>query len=151
MKKSKNYLGRNFKKERENDKISAETRSIVMSKIRSTGTKLEETFIQEINKVTTIPYVLNVREIRGKPDIVFLDKKLCVFIDSDFWHGWQYPRWNKLLKDDKWRTKIENNRRRDRLVTHFLRRKGWKVVRIWEHNINKNIETEIKKVLTNLE
>lgn len=151
MKKNKNYLGRNLSKERENDKISPQTRSTVMSKIRSSGTKLEETFIQEINKTTTIPYVLNDREIRGKPDIVFPDQRLCVFIDSDFWHGWQYPRWKKLLKDDKWRTKIENNRKRDRLITQYLRRKGWKVVRIWEHKIKQNIEIQIKKVLNNLE
>lgn len=151
MKKNKNYLGRNLSKERENDKISPQTRSTIMSKIRSSGTKLEETFIQEINKTTTIPYVLNDREIRGKPDIVFPDKRLCVFIDSDFWHGWQYPRWKKLLKDDNWRMKIEKNRKRDRTVTQFLRRKGWRVVRIWEHKIKQDIEIEIKKVLNYLQ
>lgn len=150
MKRYKNYLGRNFSKDRENDKISPETRSNVMSKIRSTGTKLEETFIQELNKATKLPYVLNDRDLRGKPDIVFREQKICVFIDSDFWHGWQFPRWKNLLKNDKWRTKIENNRKRDRNVTQFLRRKGWKVIRCWEHNIKQDIEKEIFKVLSYL-
>lgn len=151
MKKNKNYLGRNLSKEREDDKISPATRSKVMSKIRSSGTKLEETFIQALNLSNSVHYVLNDREIRGKPDIVFPQHRLCVFIDSDFWHGWQYPRWKNLLKNDKWRIKIENNRKRDRLVTQFLRRKGWKVVRVWEHKIKQDIETEINKVLTILE
>ena len=81
MKRYKNYLGRNFSKDREEDKISPETRSKVMSKIRSTGTKLEETFIQKLDESTKTPFVLNDHELRGKPDIVFKEEKVCVFID----------------------------------------------------------------------
>ena len=89
----------------------------------------------------------NVHVIKGKPDIVFKKAKICVFLDSDFWHGWQYPRWKHLLKNDFWRDKIENNRNRDKKTTTYLRRKGWTVIRIWEHSIRMNNSTQIDKIL----
>lgn len=91
--------------------------------------------------------MLNSKELKGKPDIVFNRNKLCVFLDSDFWHGWQYPRWKHLLKNNFWRHKIEANRKRDKRNTVWLRRNGWTVLRIWEHNIKKDINAEIDNIL----
>ena len=136
-KKTSNYLNRNFNKKRSGDKLSKEDRSILMSKIRSRGTKFEEDFIKELKKHTKKKFRLNVLDIKGKPDIVFDKDKICIFLDSDFWHGWQYPRWKHLLKNDFWRTKIENNRNRDKKTTTYLQRHGWKVIRIWEHDLKK--------------
>ena len=149
-KKTKNFLGRDLSKEREPDKISKAKRSSVMSKIRSRGTKFESDFIQELKSKTRKRYRLNVRELKGKPDIVFDKYKLCIFLDSDFWHGWQYPRWKHLLKNDFWRSKIEANRERDKKNTAWLRRNGWTVLRIWEHNIKKNIGFEVDRILKEL-
>jgi DNA mismatch endonuclease (patch repair protein) len=146
-KKINNYLGRNFKKKRTADKISKERRSAVMSKIRSRETKFEEDFIQALKRATKMKFEKNVHVIKGKPDIVFKKAKICVFLDSDFWHGWQYPRWKHLLKNDFWRDKIENNRNRDKKTTTYLRRKGWTVIRIWEHSIRMNNSTQIDKIL----
>jgi len=145
-----NYLGRNFNKERTVDKISKERRSAVMSKIRSRDTKFEEDFIQALKRATKMKFEKNVHLIKGKPDIVFKRVKVCVFLDSDFWHGWQYPRWRHLLKNDFWREKIENNRARDRKTTFFLRKHGWAVIRIWEHAIKNNINPEIHKIIKTL-
>lgn len=145
-KKIKNYAGRNFKKERTNDKISKKKRSSLMSKIRSKNTKFEEEFISLLKKSTRQKFRTHVTDIKGKPDIVFDRTKVCVFLDSDFWHGWQYPRWKHLLKDDFWRNKIERNRDRDKEITAFLKRKGWKVVRIWEHEIKTDSIHCFKKV-----
>ena len=146
-KKTDNYLGRDLNKEREPDKISEQRRSYVMSKVRSKGTKFENDFIEQLKKRTKKKYRLNVKEIKGKPDIMFPGDKVCVFLDSDFWHGWQFPRWKHLLKNDFWRNKIEKNRDRDRKNTLWLRRRNWNVLRIWEHNINKNVHKEIDKIL----
>lgn len=145
-KKINNYLGRNFKKERSSDKISAKRRSSVMSKIKSRGTKFEEEFIAELRKKTRRKFECNVKLMKGKPDIVFHKAKVCVFLDSDFWHGWQYPRWKHLLKDDFWRNKIEKNRERDKKTTAYLRRHGWTVVRVWEHSIKNNRYLAIEKI-----
>lgn len=145
-KKIKNYAGRNFKKKRASDKLSIKKRSILMSKIRSKNTKFEAKFIDELRKNTRKVFHAHLREIQGTPDIVFKRKKICVFLDSDFWHGWQYPRWKHLLKNDFWRNKIENNRNRDLRNNRHLRKNGWTVLRIWEHEIKKKPSETIQKV-----
>jgi len=135
MKKTNNYLNRDFNKKRKRDSLPTAKRSRLMSKIRSKNTKFEREFISVLRKSTRKKFKTNVAAIIGKPDIVFSKDKVCVFLDSDFWHGWQYPRWKHLLKNDFWRNKIENNRKRDKKVTLFLRKNSWKVIRIWEHDL----------------
>lgn len=151
MASTKNYLKRNLSKVREDDKISAERRSAVMSKIHSSGTKLELSVKERLQLSQTPPFLCNEKTIRGKPDFVFMDTRVCIFIDSDFWHGWQYPRWKGLLKNQFWKDKIENNRKRDRRITCYLKRHGWVVVRIWEHQLNADFERQIKKILDTLD
>jgi DNA mismatch endonuclease (patch repair protein) len=107
----------------------------------------ESDFIKALKKQTPLKFSVNVTTIAGKPDIVFSEQKVCVFLDSDFWHGWQYPRWKHLLKNKFWRDKIERNRTRDRKITLYLRKKGWTVLRIWEHLINNNGVDQIVKAL----
>lgn len=145
-KKIKNYSGRNFNKKREVDRITKKERSSLMSNIRSRDTKFEEDFIQELRKKIKIKFKRNHQLIRGKPDIVFNDRKVCVFLDSDFWHGWQYPRWRHLLKNDFWRKKIERNRARDKNITFYLRKHNWRVIRTWEHLIKSNKAHQIKRI-----
>jgi len=67
-------------------------------------------------------------------------------LDSDFWHGWQYPKWKRKLKNDFWKKKIEGNRARDRRNTAYLRSKGWQVARIWGHQIKKDIDAAVSSV-----
>ncbi|MCK5062154.1 DNA mismatch endonuclease Vsr [Candidatus Parcubacteria bacterium] len=149
-KKTNNYLNRNFKKKRSDDPLSVGERSDRMSKIRSRGTKFEADFVTILKKKTRKKFELNVKEIKGKPDIVFMRSKVCVFLDSDFWHGWQFPRWKHLLKNDFWVDKIDRNRKRDQEVKRYLTARGWKVIRIWEHEIKKDVNQSIKKILKEL-
>lgn len=116
-----------------------------MSKIRSRDTKFEQEFIAELRKMTRKRFQTNVASIKGKPDIVFPKEKICIFLDSDFWHGWNYPRWKHLLKNDFWREKIEKNRKRDKKITIYLRKNNWKVFRIWEHRF-KNFNFKSLKI-----
>lgn len=150
MKKRKNYLNRNFKKERGDDLLPTKKRSELMAKIRSRDTKFEKDFIFSLKKVIRGRFQTNVALIKGKPDIVFQKIKVCVFLDSDFWHGWYYPRWKHLLKNDFWRDKIKNNRQRDKKTTAYLRRKGWIVLRFWEHNIKKDLDMAVKKIVAEI-
>ena len=150
MKRTRNYLNRNFKKKRSDDSLSIKERSELMGRIRSKETKFEQEVVQALKKITKKKFQTNVTSIRGKPDIVFHKYKVCVFLDSDFWHGWYYPKWKHLLKNDFWREKIENNRRRDRRNTAYLRRNGWTVLRFWEHEIKKNREQVLKKIVLTL-
>ena len=146
-KRIRNSLGRNFKRKRRVDNLNDKARSKLMSRIRSKNTLFERDFIKTLKKRTTLRFSINVTSIRGKPDIVFRKQEICVFLDSDFWHGWQYPRWKHLLKNKFWRDKIEKNRARDKKTTLCLRRNGWTVLRIWEHLIKINEAEQIHEVV----
>ena len=150
MKKTENYLNRNFKKERSDDLLPAKKRSELMAKIRSRDTKFEREFILSLRKATRKRFRTNVASINGKPDIVFQKDKICVFLDSNFWHGWYYPRWKHLLKNNFWREKIQNNRRRDRKTTAYLRKNGWIVLRFWEHDIKQNSTKVVSNIMQKL-
>ena len=147
-KKIRNSLGRNLKRAKTNDRLSGKDRSKLMSRIRSKNTLFERDFIKALRKNTSLKFSVNVTAIKGKPDIVFRGPKVCVFLDSDFWHGWQYPRWKHLLKDDFWRNKIESNRLRDAKTTRYLRKCGWSVVRIWEHSIKRDRGRELVRIIS---
>ena len=72
----------------------------------------------------------------GKPDIALPRKKIAVFIDGDFWHGWQFFKNKKRLPKKYWVKKIEGNIVRDRKNRRILKKQGWEVLRVWEHEIN---------------
>lgn len=146
-KRTRNSLNRDFSKERNSDMLTVRERSQRMSLIRSRSTKFENNFISALKKQTRKTFTTSDASVLGKPDIVFEKYKVCVFLDSNFWHGWQYPRWNHLLKNGFWREKIERNRARDRKVTQKLRDEGLVVLRFWEHQLKKDQSVCVKKVI----
>jgi DNA mismatch endonuclease (patch repair protein) len=77
----------------------------------------------------------SVPTFRVKPDFVFRQVRLALFVDGCFWHGCpRHATW-PAHRAAWWRRKIEGNKTRDRLVNRILRRAGWRVVRIWEHEL----------------
>ena len=85
-------------------------------------------------------YRKNVAGIVGKPDIVFKSRKVAVFCDSEFWHGYDWENRKKDFKSnqDFWLPKIERNIERDKEVNRALENEGWKVLRYWGKEIKKN-------------
>lgn len=85
-------------------------------------------------------YQKNVKTIFGKPDIVFKGKKIAVFCDSEFWHGFDWENRKDQIKSrrDFWIPKIERNIQRDIEVTEKLTETGWIVLRFWGKDIKKN-------------
>jgi DNA mismatch endonuclease, patch repair protein len=77
---------------------------------------------------------MNVQELPGKPDIVFSEKRLAIFIDGCFWHGcpkcYRRPQSNQSY----WDAKVAKNIQRDKANRVQLRRLGWTVLRFWEHD-----------------
>ncbi|OGF62628.1 hypothetical protein A2662_03775 [Candidatus Giovannonibacteria bacterium RIFCSPHIGHO2_01_FULL_45_33] len=129
------------------DKVSKEQRSRNMTAIRSTDNKTTEIeFIKCFKKNKIAGWRRHVRGVLGSPDFIFPKRKLAVFVDGCFWHGCKQhcilPKSNKKY----WLPKIENNSRRDLRNRAKLRRRGWKVIRIWEHEIKKNPEKIIVKI-----
>ena len=124
------------------DIFTPEKRSWVMSRIRSKDTKIEKTMALLLRK-NKIRY-RRFPKVFGSPDFV-VEKKLLVFCDGDFWHGYQYAKKKKPPKKF-WRDKIERNMERDRTVTRKLRADGWPVVRLWEHDIERNPGSCLRKI-----
>ena len=88
-------------------------------------------------------YQKNVTKIFGKPDLVFKGKKVAVFCDSEFWHGYNWEERKKDFKSHQefWIPKIERNMQRDIEVTEELQKQGWKVLRFWGNEIKKNVSS----------
>jgi DNA mismatch endonuclease (patch repair protein) len=116
-----------------------------MSKIRSRDTKVEKIIFQALRK-RGIYFQKYYRGAIGNPDVAIPRKKLAVFIDGDFWHGYQFQKLKKRLPKKYWVAKIGRNVVRDRRFRSQLRRKGWKVLRVWEHSINKNRQAVINSI-----
>ena len=123
------------------DNLSPKQRSALMSKIKGAGTGLELSVFRALRR-NGVRFCTHEKRLPGRPDIVFWRARVVVFIEGDFWHGWQYPRWRTKLSAF-WREKIEKNRHRDQLNIRRLRRSGWTVVRLWEHNLEKALSPGI--------
>lgn len=117
-----------------------------MSKILSQGTKAEKFVFHELAR-RKIYFQKHYKEAIGNPDIALPKKKIAVFIDGDFWHGYQFSVLKKRLPKRYWLKKIEDNIKRDRKTRAKLKREGWKVLRIWEHEIKKNPERSLGKII----
>lgn len=127
------------------DIMSPETRSAVMSRIRGKNTSPERIIFKELRK-RRIYFATHAKDLPGRPDIVFRRIKLAVFIDGDFWHGWRFPLWQHKLSEN-WRAKIAATRQRDQRNFRKLRRLGWTVIRIWEHQIETDPASCVQKIL----
>ena len=115
------------------DIMSREKRSAVMSRIRGKDTGIERTIADGLAAHGLNPE-RHASDLPGRPDFVFREHRLAVFVDGDFWHGWRFPAWEHKLTP-RWRDKIAETRRRDRRNFARLRRSGWRVIRLWEHRI----------------
>lgn len=128
------------------DKFSKEKRSLIMSKIGSKNTKVEISVFRELRK-RGIYFQKHYKNAVGNPDIALPRKKKAIFIDGDFWHGYNFVELKKRLPKKYWLKKIENNINRDNNNNLRLSENGWEILRIWEHSINKNVDKEIEKII----
>lgn len=125
-----------------------------MSKIRAKDTNTEIKLRKALWSVGC-RYRLHAKNLVGKPDLVFVNKRLVVFIDGRFWHGYNWEVKKKKLEKnankDYWIPKIEKNMERDIYVTKELTKEGWKVLRIWEHEVENDLQGCVSKILALLQ
>jgi len=126
--------------------MSAETRSKVMARIKGKNTSPERTIFVELRR-RGVYFAKHVKNLLGRPDIVFRRAKLAIFIDGDFWHGWRFPLWRHKLSQE-WQEKIAATRDRDQRNLRKLRRLGWKVLRIWEHQVEREPGKCVDRILS---
>ena len=93
-------------------------------------------------------YRKNVKDVFGHPDIVFKSKKVAIFCDSEFWHGydWEHKKNEIKARQDFWIPKIERNMQRDKEVNMKLSEEGWTVLRFWGTEIKKQTENCVKEI-----
>ena len=130
------------------DRLTPAQRSYCMSRIRGFDTRVEVAVREELDRLG-IQYQANVIALPGRPDLVFTDAKLIVFLDGDFWHGYRYPAWKRRLSPYL-KAKIERNRRRDRLNHAKLRRRGWRVIRLWAHEVKRDLPGCVDRIRSRL-
>lgn len=128
------------------DIFSKKKRSEVMSRVRAKETGLEIKFRKALWK-EGFRYRKNVRKYFGTPDIVLKKYKVVIFIDSCFWHGCKKHGTRPKTRKSFWKKKIERNIERDREVSKHYRKIGWRIIRIWEHEIKKDADAVIEKTI----
>ena len=131
------------------DNLTPRQRSYCMSRVKGKDTGLETLLRSRLHK-RGLRFRKHVKKLPGKPDIAFLKIKIAVFIDGDFWHGYKFPLWEEKLSEF-WRIKIRKNRERDKKNFTTLRRGGWKVIRIWQHQIKRDLDVCISRVVKAVE
>lgn len=99
-----------------------------------------------------IRYRKNVNKIFGHPDLAFIGKKVAVFVDSEFWHGfdWENRKADFKSHQEFWIPKIERNMERDKEVNEKLTSEGWTVLRFWGKQVKKETDhcvDEIEKAV----
>lgn len=120
------------------DKHTPEQRHRNMQAVKNKNTDIEKMLCKELWS-RGIRYRKNDKSVFGKPDIVFKGKKIAVFCDSEFWHGYDWENRKKDIKSRRefWIPKIERNIQRDTEVTEKLQNEGWIVLRFWGNDIKK--------------
>lgn len=121
------------------DKHTPEQRHKNMQAVKSKDSEIERLLRNELWK-RGLRYRKNVKNIIGKPDIVFSGKKIAVFCDSEFWHGYNWEERKEDIKTRRefWIPKIERNMQRDVEVNAALTEAGWTVLRFWGKDIKKH-------------
>jgi DNA mismatch endonuclease Vsr len=118
------------------DHVSPETRSAIMRAVKSRGGRSTEKRLRAaLVSCGLRGWQMQADELPGKPDFIFPEQRLAIFVDGCFWHGCPKCYRRPHSSQDYWDAKVSYNIRRDRRNRARLRRTGWRVMRIWEHEI----------------
>lgn len=125
------------------DRLNPERRSRLMSRVRSNGNASTEMRLIAVLRSARISGWRRGSSLPGRPDFVFRHARLAIFVDGCYWHG--CPRCGRQSKSrvEFWAEKIARNRLRDRRANAQLRRRGWRVLRLWEHSLKIGMEEVI--------
>ncbi len=126
-------------------------RSKIMGRIRGKNTKPELAFRKALWEAG-YRYRIDYKKLIGKPDIALKKYKTVIFIDGEFWHGYNWEERKDKVKTNRefWIAKIERNIQRDEEVNEALDEMGYKVFRFWETEVKKNLDACLEEVLTHL-
>ncbi|MFZ5855551.1 MAG: very short patch repair endonuclease [Chloroflexota bacterium] len=129
------------------DVFSSSERSAIMRTVKSKGNKSTELRLIQIFKARKITGWRRNYKLFGHPDFVFPKHRIVVFADGCFWHGHDCRNTKPSNHSEYWQKKIARNKTRDLMVSKELKAKGWRVIRIWECEIDKNKISRLEKSL----
>ncbi len=128
------------------DTVSKQKRSEIMSHVKSKDSKIEILFRKELWKAG-FRYRKNSSKYFGKPDIVLPKYKTAIFVDSCFWHGCKKHCRLPSVRARFWKKKVGRNKERDKEVGKHYKKIGWRIIRIWEHDLKKkSFQFDFKKI-----
>jgi DNA mismatch endonuclease, patch repair protein len=126
-----------------------------MAAVRGRDTR-PEVALRRVLHARGLRYRIHPRNVPGRPDLVNRRRKVAVFVDGDFWHGnpdeWRRRGYDSMeaqfpaSKRDHWTTKLKRNVERDAEVNAALRQQGWRVVRVWESDVQTDIGAAVEKI-----
>jgi len=127
------------------DNLTPSQRRFCMSQIKGKDTGPEKAVRSELHR-RGLRFRKHVATLPGRPDVVFATSRVVVFVDGDFWHGYRFPAWEDKVSDF-WKVKIGKNRARDARNHRRLRRQGWTVIRLWQHQLERDFDACIDRVV----
>jgi DNA mismatch endonuclease, patch repair protein len=126
------------------DVLTPEQRKLCMSRIRGSDTKPEILLRHTLWRLGLRYRVRS--KVEGRPDLVFPSARIAVFVDGCQWHCCPDHFVRPKSNTDFWDGKFEKNRARDVTVNAALKRQGWKVLRFWEHEVEKNSHIVARRI-----
>ena len=128
------------------DNLTPQQRHHCMSRVKAKDTTIEVRVRSALHR-EGLRFRKHVSGLPGRPDVVFTKAKIAVFIDGDFWHGYRFEEWQHKVSDF-WKDKIAKNRLRDDTNHRSLRDMGWRVLRLWQHDIERDFQRTIERVIS---
>jgi len=132
------------------DIFDKEKRSDIMKRNKSKGNISTEIKLMNLFKQNKITGWRRNYKVKGKPDFVFLDRRIAVFVDGCFWHGHDCRNTIPKNNADYWDKKRESNRKHDKKITELFQNRGWNVIRIWECMLQKKNIDKFEEILHKL-
>ena len=125
------------------DVFSRRKRSQIMSHVKGKGNRATELAMAMLLRHHGISGWRRGARIFGKPDFVFRRHRLALFVDGCFWHGCPKHATKPANNRAFWTSKLARNKSRDRLVTLSLKQSGWRVLRVWQHELSRRNEQHL--------
>ena len=117
------------------DRLTPKQRSALMARVRTRNTGPEVALRRALHAAGVRGWRLH-RALPGRPDLTFGRARLCVFVDGAFWHG--HPDYYRGQSGEFWDRKIARNRERDESVNRELADQGWRVLRLWDFEVERD-------------
>jgi DNA mismatch endonuclease (patch repair protein) len=127
------------------DNLTPEQRHRSMSRVKNKDTDLERMVRSALHR-RGLCFRKHPKDLPGSPDIVFSGAKVAVFVDGDFWHGYNFEELESHISPF-WRRKISKNIQRDNKNLAELQGMGWTVIRVWQHEVKKDLESVVSKII----